>query len=336
MKKIFALLLAVLILCSGCKPQDNEQIAVGTEDGGGSGYGVSTKSVLKLSDFYFISHSSTRANNTQVLGSPVYTLGDSDTYRLEDGSQIVLTYDSKGVLEDTMYTSAEDNKNYGLFDILVQKGVLKDSSTDTGSNNAQSGSSQQNNASGAQTSQQSQTPAIFSAGTFRKAAFDSGLSLYLDRTSVVATFGSPSAFVGRTYNKDSYIIDCYKLDDGSVLMLDYGYDRKSLRCAAIKGADGITSNYLGSWAVQSKPADFVRTRIRLNQVTALSKNSTPIKVYEKLGEPSWFEGTSSNYKEAYPLSDGSTVYLSYNSDHTKLQEAHQQTTDGKLLEVALQ
>ena len=99
MKRICALL-AVLLLLGGCKPAADELISVGTEDGGGSGYGVSVKSVLKLSDFYFITRGSTRDNNTLVLGTPVYTMGESDTYHLEDGSQVVLTYDAKGILED--------------------------------------------------------------------------------------------------------------------------------------------------------------------------------------------------------------------------------------------
>lgn len=333
MKRICALL-AVLLLLGGCKPAADELISVGTEDGGGSGYGVSVKSVLKLSDFYFITRGSTRDNNTLVLGTPVYTMGESDTYHLEDGSQVVLTYDAKGILEDTMYTSAEDNKNYGLFDIFVQQGVLHNSGSSTDTQNGGNNEGQQPSTDGGAEQTPTDRP-IFSTDTFRKEAFDGGLNLYLDRSTVLATFGSPSAFMGRSYRKDSYIIDVYKLSDGSTLMLDYGYDRKSLRAAAIRDTGGILSGYLGSWAEQSKPADFVRPTVSLNQVTSLKKGISPQKVYEKLGEPAWFEGSSSNYKDAYVLQDGNTVYLSYNTERTQLQEAYQQSSDGKVLEVAL-
>lgn len=312
-------------------------MSVGAEDGGGSGYGVSTKSVLKLSDFYSVTQNSTRDNNLLILGTPVYSLGSSDTYQLEDGSQIVLTYDTKGILSDTLYTSMEDGKSYGLFDILVSLGVLKnsggsqDGETSDPSENTADGEGQQNAPSG----QNGTTLPIFSTKTYSKETFDGGLSLYLDRTAVVTTFGAPNAYAGRTYKKDSYLIDCYRLKDGSTLMLDYGYDRKSLRCAAIQGADGITQGYLGTWSVQSKPADFVRPRIQLNQVTALSKGISPLKVYEKLGEPAWFEGTAKQYKEVYLLPDGSMIYLSYDSAHNQLTDAYQQTVDGKMLKVTL-
>ena len=40
MKRIWALTL-ILLLCAGCAPQEDAVYSVGTEDGGGSGYGVS-------------------------------------------------------------------------------------------------------------------------------------------------------------------------------------------------------------------------------------------------------------------------------------------------------
>ncbi len=333
MKRISVVLIIALLLCSACKPKEDATIRVGSEDGGGSGYGVSVKSVLQLSDFYFITHNSTRTNNLLSLGTPVYSLGSSDTYQLEDGSRVVLTYDSRGILSDTLYTSIEDGKSYGLFDILVSLGVLKNSGGQQ--NSAPNGTSGSQSAQGGQNSQGDSLTPVFSDQTYKKATFDGGLSLYLDRTAVVTTFGAPNAYAGRTYKKDSYLIDCYRLDDGSTLMLDYGYDRKSLRCAAIQGADGVTQGYLGSWTVQTKPADFVRPRVELNQITALSKGISPRKVYEKLGEPCWFEGNNKDYKEVYLLSDGATVYLIYDPSHTKLTDAQQLTSEGKLLKVTL-
>ncbi len=331
MKKIIVLLLMLLLFCSGCRPEEEQLVTIGTEDGGGSGYGVSAKSVLNLSDFYFITQNSTRINNRITLGTPVYVLGESETYTLSDGSQVVLTYDTKGVLHDALYTDFESGKSYGLFDKLVQLGVLR-GEADSGDTPSENGDTENHN--GGQQTDGGKLP-VLSDKTYEKQAFDGGLSLYLDRTAVLTTFGAPNSFAGRFYKKDSYIIDCYRLNDGSTLLLDYGFDRKSLRCAAIKGADGVTKTYLGAWTAQSKPADFVRPRIELNQVTSLSKGTNTQKVYETLGEPAWFEGAASNYRDAYMLSDGSTVYLSYDDGHGKLTDAHQLTVEGKLLKVSL-
>lgn len=337
MKKWILLLLAVALLCGGCKPEEDSFEPIGSEDGGGSGYGVSAKSVLNLSDFYFLTQQATRENNTRLLGTPMYTLDNSDTYLLEDGSRIVLTYNDKGVLESTMFTDIQDSKNYSLFDILVREGVLKESALPENNGTAgQSGQSGQSGTAGQTKPNPQSSDSVFSKGNFKKSAFDSGLSLYLDRTSVVATFGNPSYFIGRSYTKDSYIIDCYKLDNGGVLMLDYGFDRKSLRCAAIRGGDGITTSYLGTWSTQTKPADFVRPRIQLNQVTTLAKEMTPEKVYKTLGEPCWFEGSATSYQDVYLLDDGSTVYLMYDSAREKLMSARQLTVENKLIEVTLQ
>ncbi len=333
MKRIWAMAL-ILLLCAGCAPSEDENVvfSAGTEDGGGSGYGVSTQSVMKLSDFYGVAVGSTRENNLLMLGSPLYSLGSSDTYALSDGSQVVLTYDTTGALADTLYTDFDSGKSYGLFDYLISIGVLQgtiggsedsDSPTVTPEGNGQSG-----NAQG------SGVP-IFSTKTYSKATFDGKLSLYLDRSTVVTTIGAPSAFAARQYKSDSYIIDHYNLDDGSILMLDYGYDRKSLRCAAIKGSDGITSGYLGYWAPQSKPADFVRNKVELGQVTSLAKGADPAKVYGVLGEPAWMEGKSTDYRDVFVLSDGSHVFLSYSDAHSKLSGAYQVTTEGKPIEVSL-
>ncbi len=331
MKRIWAMAL-ILLLCAGCAPRDDENavISAGSEDGGGSGYGVSVQSVMRLSDFYGVTVGSTRENNLLILGSPLYSLGSSDTYTLSDGSQVVLTYDTTGALADTLYTDFESGKSYGLFDYLISIGVLQGTIGDGGEENTPTPDG------GAQSGQgESGSHPIFSAKTYRKADFDGKLSLYLDRNTVLSTIGAPAAFAARQYKSDSYIIDHYYLDDGSILMLDYGYDRDSLRCAAIKGADGVTSGYLGTWAAQSKPADFVRPKVELGQISALVKGMAPAKIYAALGEPAWMEGTAAEYRDVFVLSDGSHVYLSYSDAHSKLEGAYQVTTEGKPLEVSL-
>lgn len=339
MKRMWALGLILVLLCAGCAPKEDEDIifSAGSEDGGGSGYGVSVNSVMKLSDFYGITVGSTRENNLLMLGSPLYSLGSSDTYILSDGSQVVLTYSTTGALADTLYTDIKSGKSYGLFDYLISIGVMQGTVGGSEENNtpkptpdgeSQGGGAQSGGAQGGQLP-------LFSSKTYRKETFDGKLSLYLDRAGVVSTMGAPSAFAARQYKNDSYIIDHYYLDDGSILMLDYGYDRKSLRCAAIKGADGVTSGYLGTWAAQSKPADFVRPKIELKQVTGLSKGASPVKVYSALGEPAWREGTAADFRDVYVLSGGGYIYLSYSDAHAKLSGAYQMTNEGKYIEVSL-
>ena len=306
---------------------------MGSEDGGGTGYGVSVQSVLKLSDFYSVAKSSTRENNRTMLGSPQYTVAERDAYTLQDGSTVTLIYDAKGVLSDSLYTEQESGKSYSLFDKLALLGVLKSGSGGTSSAGAvttdgQSGGSQSETSEGAPTG-------VFSKATYKRAAFDEALSLYLDRPTVLSTFGLPTGFTSRNYKKDSYILDTYLLEDGSMLLLDYGYDRKSLRAAAVKATDGTVSTYLGTWSGQAKPADFIRPTVTINQATSLSKGMTPEKVYEKIGEPMWFEGNAASYRDAYALSDGSVVYLEYENNHSKLLSAYRAAADGKQTAVTL-
>lgn len=333
MKRMLPFLIMVILLLGGCKPAEDVRLSVGTEDGGGSGYGTSASSVLQLSDFYSVAQSSTRDNNLLILGTPMYSLGQSDTYTLSDGSQIVLTYNDRGTLTDTLYTDFETGKSYSLFDKLVMIGVLQ--ATTGSQSGGDSGTSDKPTTPSTDTPSgtASNIPA-FSTKTYSRAEFDGKLSLYLDRNTVLTTFGYPNSFKGRTYKYDSYIVDCYNLSDGTQLLLDYGYDRTSLRCAAIVSG-GMTKTYLGSWSAQNKPADYVRPRISLNSVTALSKGTAPQKAYEVLGEPQWFEGKASDYKEVYMLTDGNYIYLIYDSAHKALTGAYQLKTDGTRLEVTL-
>ncbi len=332
MKRILAVLLMSMLICAGCAPtQQDTVILSGTEDGGGSGYGIGSQSVMRLSDFYGVSAGSMRDNNLLILGSPRYSLDLSDTYPLSDGSQVVLTYNATGTLVETLYTDFESGKSYDLFDYFISIGVLQGNIAEDDKPNAPSTDttpdSEQNNAP-------SSIP-VFSSQLYKKENIDGKLSLYLERNTVLTTIGAPSSFSARQYKKDSYIIDCYNLDDGSVLMLDYGYDRKNLRSAAIRGADGVTSGYLGAWSAQSKPADFVRPTVRLNQITSLTKGMSALKVYTALGEPAWFEGKASDYRDVFLLEDGSTVYLSYTDAHSKLSGAYQITAEGKMVQVSL-
>ncbi|MBR5782820.1 MAG: hypothetical protein IKY33_01175 [Clostridia bacterium] len=333
MKRVLPLLLILLVLLSACKPAEDREIRIGSEDGGGSGYGTDIKSVLELSDFYSVTSGSMRDNNLLMLGTPFFVLGESDTYTLSDGSQVVLTYDAKGILEDTLYTEFETGLSYSLFDKLTQLGVLRGSQSDVETEPPADGSGETVTPPTGQGG--SGGIVLFSDRTYKLSEFEGRLSLYLDRSTILSTFGFPNYYRGRTYQKDSYIIDCYVLDDGSIMLLDYGYNRINLRGAALQEAGGVTRKYLGSWSVQSKPADFIRPRVELSSVTALKKGTTAKDVYRALGEPAWFEGNASKYREAYVLPDGNIIYLTYDDGHKTLTSAYRQTAEGQLLEVTL-
>lgn len=347
MKKKWLLFFIIATMClSACHPAEEADVQIGTEDGGGSGYGVSAASALRLSDFYFITKNSTRQDNCLQLGTPFYSMGDSDSYTLEDGSSVTLTYNSQGILQDTLYSDFASGKNYGLFDKLVQLGVMHDAapngntpSTEPNTNGGAAtdggNSAKPQNGNGNSQSGEDAPAKIEFSNRLHSIEKFASLNLYLDRATVLSTFGNPNYFAARQYKKDLYIIDCYNLTDGGVLMLDYGYDRKSLRCAAKRGADGVSTSYLGQWTVQEKPGDFVRTRIKLNSVTALQKGMTPEAVYQKIGEPGWFEGTNKEYRDVYTLSDDSLIYLSYDASRTALSAAYMQGVDGKVTPVSL-
>ena len=332
MRKI-AMLFCIIISLTlvACAPDETPR-ALGSEDGGGTGYGVTAKSVLRLSDFYGVARSSSRVNNRRMLGSPQVAVGNSDTYTLENGDTVTLDYDAKGVLQDTTFTDRADNVSYTLFDKLVLLGVLRQTADaektkpDTKPDDPQQGGN---------TPSPTPPDGVFSDKTYDRAAFEQSLSLSLDRATVLSTFGLPNAFAGRTYRKDGYIVDCYSLNDGSTLLLDYGYERGSLRAAALRTTGGTMTTFLGSWSVQAKPADLARPTVSLNQVTGLRLGASPADVYGKIGEPAWFEGTAANYNDAFVMVDGSTVYLQYDKGRTKLTGAYRVTTDGKQLTVGL-
>ncbi len=325
MKRILLFCLVALLVCSGCKPQDETQDTIGTEDGGGLGYGITAKSILRLSDFYFIRRSSARETNLLVLGTPVYSFGNDDTYQLEDKSQIVLSYDKKGVLLDAAYMEFATGNNYSLFELLQSLGIVNSVQTPTTDTPATDDKPTEN---------QGGALPMFSSKDYTREEFET-LSLFTARNTVLATYGSPSYFVGRDYQKDSYIIDCYLLKDGAMLLIDYGYSRTSLRCAAIKEADGTVEALLGNWTKETKPADLVRARVEEGLVSKLRKKMKPEQVYAVLGEPLWYQGNSSNYQEVYMLSDGSSLYLTYDNGHNALSDVIELKADGTALQVAL-
>ncbi len=334
MRKTAAVLIIglCLALCA-CAPDDAPR-AVGTEDGGGTGYGVTAKSVLKLSDFYGVARSSTRAVNRRSLGSPQTAVGGVDTYTLENGDTVSLEYDEKGILKDTTFTDHAENVSYTLFDKLVLLGVLRQTASDAGK--PQGGETPQSGETPQDGQQTAPVPeGVFSDKTYERSQFEQSLSLSLDRATVLATIGRPNAFAGRTYRKDSYIVDCYELADGSTLMLDYGFERDSLRAAALRTTGGTMTTFLGSWTVQSKPADLARPTVSLNQVTSLRLGALPADVYGKIGEPAWFEGSAVSYVDAFMMVDGSVIYLQYDKGHAKLTGAWRVTTDGKQVTVGL-
>ena len=83
------------------------------------------------------------------------------------------------------------------------------------------------------------------------------------------------------------------------------------------------------------PEGFTRTTISRNKLNRLSKNITPAKAYETLGEPSWYEGTRGSYNDIYMLTDGAQAVLSFGSAHNKLTTITIKETDGSVTVVNL-
>ena len=165
------------------------------------------------------------------------------------------------------------------------------------------------------------TPVIqtgyFASGSYDKSIFDNSLTIGMSRNSVLDNIGKPNYYSSSNFKNDSYIIDCYVLNDGTTLYLDYGYSREYLRCARTEKS-GIYSAYLGTWSIQSKPGGFTHDLISQTMLDALRKDMVPSTVYSMLGEPHWYEGSSSRYRDAYELIDGTIAYLDFGSAHNKL------------------
>lgn len=299
------------------------------EQGGGTGYDAATKSILTEEDLFFLRPGVERAEVELQLGSAQeYTIADGNTYTytLKDGQRVVLTYGSLDTLDTADYTD-KSGKKQDLFVYLTDLGVLRGY---TGSD----GTRQPEPEPDKEPETPQQTPQVeegryFSKKTYSYELADEILKEGVERETVVAAMGKPNSFSSVDFKKDTYIVDVYNMDDGSVLYLDYGYTRAELR--AVRKIKGSTrSSYLGTWGIEERSSEFYRTTVNVDGLK-LRKGSKPAEIYSlsRLGEPDWLEGNQTSYSDAYQLTGGRVLYLDFGKNHASLSNAYILTKEGK-------
>ncbi len=355
LKRLTAAVLAaaVLLSISSCK-KANPGLGYPKESAGGTGYGAGVKSSLYIEDFYFLSVGTKRTDVELMLGSPHYTEeGNSlySLYELNNGDSIALTYkkDEQSV-SNAVYEYADGSKR-GFFDMLVELGILKSSGSATqdptvsipDGNTAPSENDKPGDTTGdASDSPEQNTPTqsvtqgdVFATGMYNFALIEPALSIGAQRDGIIASVGKPSYFSSHSFAAKTYIFDCYNLNDGSKLYLDYGFARDNLRCAVIYKNGAYTSLLGAQWSEQALPAGFTYKTVSRTSVGRLIKNLTPERVYRSLGEPSWYEGSRGSYTDVYILDDGAQAYLNFGTAHNRLTSLSIKETDGTSTVVRL-
>ncbi len=353
--KIISLLITASVLFSLCSCNKKDpKFEYIKENAGGTGYGASAKSELYIEDFYFLTLGTEKSKVEILTGNAHYFNENNEllpVYTLNNGDSIAITYDPKNsTVTKSVYTYYEDQSTQDFFSILVELGVLKSSNQESGSeitvvpgidkeNPTDNNDTPDNSTTVTPPTQTPSTPikqgAHFATGMYNYMIIEPALTANMPRDSITTVIGKPNYYFSHNFSNDSYIIDCYNLNDGSKLYLDYGYERLRLRCAAIY-KNGIFTSVLGTpWTVQEKPEGFTRTTINRNKLNRLSKNITPAKAYETLGEPSWYEGTRGSYNDIYMLTDGAQAVLGFGSAHNKLTTITIKETNGSVTVVDL-
>ena len=338
----------------GCKNSDNSE-QYQKENAANTGYGASSKSDLYIEDFYFLTIGTERSKIELLNGSSHY-FNESDellpVYKLNNGDSINIEYDQKtNTVTKATYVFAKDQSKQNLFDIFVELGVLKssnqltqeeitvvpgiseDNPTEENTENTENTDNQQSSGGIPTTTVQG---VHFATGVYDISLIKPVLTQGIQRESILNIVGKPSYYSSQTFKADSYIIDCYNLNDGSKLYLDYGYERLRLRCAAIYKNGIYTPINNMTWSVQKKPTGFTRTKLLKSKLNLLSKNITPSKAYSILGEPAWFEGNQGQYNDIYVLDNGSNAVLNFGSAHNKLSSVSIKDKDGTVSVITIQ
>ncbi len=349
-KSISAMLICIICLSLfGCN-KANTETQYAKEDAASTGYGTGIRSAIYIEDFYFLTLGTEKSVVDILLGAAHYNKDNNEllpVYTLANGDNISITYDSeKKTVASAEYTYTEDMESKNFFDILVELEILDSPSQETTQENTTDIPNQQikdeiititpsdESVTNSPTQQTTQGD-VFASGAYNFTLIESLLQINMPRTNILSVIGKPNYFFSHSFNADSYIIDCYNLNDGSKLYLDYGFERTNLRCAAIYKNGTISTILNVEWSEQQKPNGFTRPVSDVNRVHRLSKNMTPAKVYAYLGEPSWYEGTRGSYSDVYLLSDGSHAYLSFGSAHNKLTSLSIKGADGTVTVISL-
>ncbi|MBP3481318.1 MAG: hypothetical protein J6K66_06950 [Clostridia bacterium] len=359
-KRIFMILTALVMLLSVCScKKASPGSSYLKENAGGTGYGAGIKSSLYIEDFYFITVGTQKSAVELTLGMPHYTEEGNafySVYDLNNGDSIEFSFDKdKNAVTNAEYVYADGDKQ-NFFDILVELGILKSSVSESGGGTTVEIPGGEDNKPSVDTPDNTQTPdntdkpdnsqtpggghnAVqgdqFASGSYNYILIEPVLGLGVPRSSILSAVGKPSYFFSHSFANDSYIIDCYNLNDGSKLYLDYGYARDNLRSAAIYKNGSYTSVLNAQWTEQVKPAGFTRNTVDKNKLGRLKKNMTPAQVYKSLGEPAWYEGTRGSYSDVFALPGGEYAYLSFGSAHNRLTSLSIKGADGKVTAVTL-
>jgi len=347
-RRIIATLLCLLMAGSvaGCSSETESSAA--QEQGGGTGYDAAAKSIITEEDLYFLRPGKTRSEVELKLGSAQeYTIADGSTYTylLKDGQRLVLTYGTLDTLDAAVFTD-KNGKKQDLFVYLSDLGVLTgyagagSSSGGSGQNKPSKEESEKEPPKDPETQQQSQQEQAeqgryFASRTYNYDLADEILKVGVERETVIAAMGKPNSFSSIDFEKDTYIIDVYNMADGSTLYLDYGYTRTTLRAVRkIKGSN--RSTYLGTWEIEERSPEFYRATVNVDGIK-LRKGSKPSEIYSlsRLGEPDWYEGTQTQYSDAYQLTGGRILYLEFGNNHASLSGAYILTKEGKREMLAL-
>lgn len=330
MKKGLLILLSGILVLSMAGCSRIEAPSYEKEDSGGSGFGVVKKSAITLSDLYFFSVNTTKSQVLKALGSPqeyMIAEGGAVTYRLDNGASLKLTYNQREVVSTALFTD-ESGKERDLFEYLVELGVLKSVGGVAQGGNTGVGKEEQDSKEEIQ--EENQAPeqgGYFSSGRYNLDIASKILKEGAKRETILSALGKPNSYGSISYEKNSYIIDIYIMEDGSIYQLDYGYTREKLR--AVRAVKGSTiSMVLGSWGQQERPKDFYYDTKNLNLFSSLRKGSKPSEVYARLGAPDWYEGNEREYRDAYQLASGSIIYLDFGSGHGALEGATLKKADG--------
>ncbi len=331
MRKIIALLLCIS-LAAGVSSCKKEEKAPAREESGGTGYGTARSGALIEQDLYFLRPYTARSAVEEALGSPqtfVISDGNSCTYRLSKGEELTLNYTEADKLESAQYKNAE-GKSQDLFDYLDSLGVMNYVSGEAPEPEKQPDEEKQP----IQEQPEQEQSGYFSNKKYSYAMAEQILKVGALRETVVSALGKPNDFGSVDYAKDGYIIDVYRMDDGSILYLDYGYARAKLRAARTeKGGD--VSTYLGEWGAEEKPDGIYRGDRTRHLFNSLKKKTKPAEIYSRFGAPDWLEGNADHYRDAYLLQDGSVLYLDFGEGHSLLTAASVTKFDGGITPIQL-
>ncbi len=344
-QRLMALSLCLLLLLSLCSCQKEEKAAA-KEESGGTGFGAVQKSALTEQDLYFMTYSTTRERIHQQLGTPQEALMTEDgveLYTLKDGQTLKITYSQQETVQEAIYTDQKgEQKNF--FEYLTALGILQTvgghlPSAPVPDPSEPDQTPEQENPENPQLPEAPSVQQPVKESFFSDKTYNMGVALQIlkegaSRETVVSALGKPNRFSSVNFANDGYIIDVYVMDNGTILYLDYGYLRSTLR--AVRKVEGSTiEDLMGQWGPEEKPQNFYRTTKNRTVFSSVKKESTPAAIFQRFGEPHWLEGEENHYQAAYKLLNDTILYLDFGAGNVGLSSAYLRAGDGSISIFAL-